>query len=121
MAKTIEVIGIPEAIASLKRYQRKKKKGIKKELLRGAIEVRDLAVDTVPVDTGRLKTSLQIDTSGLARLVMRTGTNVTYGKWVEFGTRVMGARPFLFPAFFSKEGEIIRRIGNVLKKDIRPR
>ena len=120
MAKTIEVIGIPQAIASLKKYQRKKKKDIKKELVKGAIEIRDLAVDVVPVDTRRLATSIQIDDSGLARLVMRVGTNVLYGKWVEFGTPKMAARPFLFPAFFAKEGEIIKRIGNVLKKDIRP-
>ncbi len=121
MAKTIRVVGIPEALASLKQYQVKKKKDIKRELKRGAIEVRDLAVDVVAVKTGRLKGSLQLDDSGLALLVMRVGTNVIYGKFVEFGTRKMAARPFLFPAFFAKEGEIIRRIGNVMKKDIRPK
>jgi HK97 gp10 family phage protein len=120
MAKTIRVVGIPEAIASLKRYQKKKRKDIQRELKRGAIEVRDLAVDMVAVKTGRLKGSLQIDDSDIHLLVMRVGTNVFYGVYVEFGTRKMAARPFLFPAFFAKEGEIIRRIGNVLKKDIRP-
>ncbi len=120
MAKVIRVVGIPQAIASLKKYQIKKKKDIKRELRRGAFQVADLAKDSVPVDTGRLRGSITIDDSDLVRLQMRVGTNVLYGKWVEFGTRKMAARPFLFPAFFSKEGEIIRRIGNVLKKDIRP-
>ena len=120
MGEVVRVVGIPEAIASLKKYQTKKKKDIKRELRRGAFQVADLAKDSVPVLTGRLRSSLTTDDSDLFRLVMRVGTNVLYGKWVEFGTRRMEARPFLFPSFFSHEGEIIRRIGNIMKKDIRP-
>lgn len=52
-----------------------------------------------PVDTGRLRSSIQYVPTG--RYSCQVGTNVFYGKFVELGTRKMGPRPFLFPAYQS--------------------
>lgn len=41
-----------------------------------------------------------------------------YGKFIEFGTRFMGAQPFLRPAFDSKKEDFIRELGNELGKRI---
>ena len=50
----------------------------------------------VPVDTGHLKASLHVDKlDDLAALV---STDVHYAKFVEYGTRHMGAQPYLIPA-----------------------
>jgi HK97 gp10 family phage protein len=53
--------------------------------------------DWPAVDTGRLRSSLQIDVANDA-LSAKVTTNVEYAGYVEFGTRKMKARPYLFPA-----------------------
>ncbi len=115
---TIKVKGIPEALASLKRYQSRKIEQIKEELSVGAFKVEGLAKDLVAVATGRLRASITTDDSDIAVLIMRVGTNVFYGPYIEFGTKRMPARPYLFPAFFAYENEIVKAIGRVLRKDI---
>ena len=115
---TIKVKGIPEALASLRKYQSKKKEQIKHELRKGAFKVEGLAKDVVAVDSGRLKSSITTDDSDIGILLMRVGTNVFYAVYVEFGTKRMPARPYLFPAFFAYENDIVKAIGRVLRKDI---
>ena len=55
---------------------------------------------------------------GPSELVYVVGTNVHYGPYVEFGTSKMVERPYLFPAYFSLEGETVAAIAKILKEDI---
>ena len=114
----IKVNGLPEALAKLKKYQSRKKKQIKVELEKGGRQVELLAKQTVPVDTTRLKSSIAVDLGDLGVLIVRVGTDVKYAPYVEFGTKFMGARPYLYPSFFTYENEIVKAIGRVLRKDI---
>jgi HK97 gp10 family phage protein len=45
-----------------------------------------------------------------------------YGHFLEFGTRFISARPFLRPAFFSKQGEALevfrRKLGEGIDKQL---
>ena len=81
-----------------------------KELARRAVEVERMAKRLCPVGTpestgirgyagGRLRSSitwsLARDARGLLALI---GSNVSYAPFVEFGTRYMGAQPYLRPA-----------------------
>ncbi len=72
---------------------------VAKDLLRRAIKVENAAKRYVPVDTGRLRSSigsdLQRDAIGLSAII---GSNVSYAIYVEMGTRYMRARPWLRPA-----------------------
>jgi len=115
---TIKVDGIPEALAKLKKYQFRKMNQIEDELRIGAFKIEGLAKDTVAVASGRLKSSITTDDSDAAVLIIRVGTNVKYAPYVEFGTKRMAAQPYLYPAFFAYENEIVKAIGRVLKKDI---
>lgn len=114
----IKVNGLPEALAKLRKYQSRKKKQIKDELAIGAFKIETLAKQTAPFETGRLSASITTDLSDLALLAARVGTDVKYAPFQEFGTRVMAAQPYLYPAFFSYENEIVKAIGKVLRKDI---
>lgn len=136
---TIKVTGIDEAIKNLKRYQTKKREEIKTTILKGGYKI-ELATkqncDKFKEPKGRLKGSITTDKSKIDRLIVYVGTNVYYAPYVEHGHRqtpgrfvpAIGKRlvrdfvpgvPFLFPAYFMYEGEIVRDIGKVLKKDIR--
>lgn len=71
-----------------------------KDLEKKAIQVESAAKRLAPVDTGRLRGSIshsapKVDGKGLYILI---GSDVEYAIYQEFGTRYMGAQPFLRPA-----------------------
>lgn len=72
---------------------------VAKEITRRTIAVDRQAKSLAPVDTGRLRSSINWrlghDSQGLVGIV---GTNVSYAIFQEFGTRYMAAQPFLRPA-----------------------
>ncbi len=115
---TIKVNGIPEALKNFKRYGVKTREHIKDVLRVGAFKIEGFAKDIVVVDTGRLRASITTDDSEIGVLIMRVGSDVVYAPYVEFGTKHMEARAYLFPAFFAYENDIVKGIGRVLRKDI---
>jgi len=64
------------------------------------INVQTRAKRQCPVDTGRLRASIQTSSPFRRgrRLVVTIGSNVKYAGFVERGTRFMRARPYLRPA-----------------------
>lgn len=70
-----------------------------KDLVKRALRVQRRAKQIAPVDTGRLRSSVEYEVGRDSRgLVARIGTDVTYAVYLEFGTRRMSPRPFLRPA-----------------------
>lgn len=66
-------------------------------------------------DTGRLVSSIfaEVLPSGLEAEV---GTTIKYGKFLEFGTSKMGARPWLHPAFERQKPRIRKRLEQEFQK-----
>jgi len=142
MAEQRVVRGIPEAIENLKKYQAVKVEAIKERLKKQAFRVELLAKEMVSVDTGRLKSSISTNWAGSdlgegktgagaeagdgvkrpegsKELLYVVGSNVKYAPYQEFGTKRMTARPYLFPAYFSLEGETIKALAKIMKEDVR--
>jgi HK97 gp10 family phage protein len=67
------------------------------EVSKATLDVEAKSKALVPVKTGTLRRSIHsvFENGGLTGLV---GPSVLYGKFVEFGTRRMGARPYMRPA-----------------------
>jgi len=87
-----------QAIASAIQAKIDQKRDQINEAIQGAgIDTEAMAKQSCPVDTGRLRASIKY-TPGI--LSCTVGTNVNYGPYVEFGTRRMAARAFLYPAFY---------------------
>lgn len=57
--------------------------------------------------------TVRLDADGLGGSV---GTDLAYGRYLEFGTRRMTARPWLQPAFESAKPRIRRRLADAVKK-----
>lgn len=65
-----------------------------------ALDCEALAKLHCPVDTGRLRASIETtQTEHQGAVTARVGTNVEYAPYVEFGTSQQAAQPFLYPAF----------------------
>jgi len=140
------VKGIPEVIANLKKYQIIKTQAIKDRLKKQAFKIELAAKEMCPVDTGRLRASISTNWAGSPmnegktgrqaksgdgikkptgpkELVYVVGTNVKYARVQEHGwpPKNITAQPYLFPAYFMHEGETIKAIGDIMKKDVRLR
>lgn len=59
--------------------------------------------------------------TGAKDLVFVVGSNVSYARTEEHGAEKgkRKGRPYLYPAYFMYEGEIVKDIGKVFKKDMR--
>jgi HK97 gp10 family phage protein len=76
------------------------------DIIRRAIKVQNGARRRAAVDTGRLRSSINV-TAPVVRdgaSGARIGTNVEYAIYVEKGTRYMRARPYLEPALQDARG-----------------
>lgn len=69
------------------------------------------AKDLCPVDTGNLRNSITHTSDGKAAYI---GTAVSYGKFVELGTRKMAAQPYLKPAAANHTGTY----ANIVKDEL---
>jgi len=64
------------------------------------------------VQTGTLRRSITHELHPTLPIA-RVGTNVTYGKWLELGTRKMARRPFMTPAYMK-----VRTVAAAIFRDI---
>lgn len=94
----VRIIGIDRLRRKLGALEAAEIAVVKRELVAAALNVQAGAKRRAPVDTGRLRNSITYEI-GDDGTVVRVGTNTQYAPYLEFGTRKMPARPFLFPAF----------------------
>lgn len=146
---TVKVGGVSEAIKNLKKYQFIKTEACKIVLKRHAFNIERATKEVAPVRYGRLKASYSVNWSGSnmgrakikspckspenpskpadaigkpsgpKELVYVVGSNVKYSPAQEFGGKGREPRPHLYPAYFMYEGEIVKDIGKVFKKDMK--
>jgi HK97 gp10 family phage protein len=84
----------------------------------GAELIQDMAITLVPVRTGLLKSTIHVEPTGqmMERLVRAGGGTVTYAAYVEYGTRKMGAQPYMRPSRDASEAEIVNLITRAVLK-----
>ena len=70
--------------------------------------------DPPATDTGRLRASIKSDLTDLVRLAAEVGTNVEYGRHLEYGTVNMAARPWLKPAYDKHIPGFLKEITKIL-------
>lgn len=71
------------------------------------IECQKLAKIACPVDTGRLRNSILYHPGDMECTV---DTNVSYSRFVEFGTRYMAAQPYLYPAYTTAKMHLMEKL-----------
>ena len=74
------------------------------------------AGDAPNTDTGRLVGSIAVENP--RRGTSFVGTSVEYGKYLEFGTSKMAARPWLRPAMERNQAKLTENITNAIKESI---
>jgi HK97 gp10 family phage protein len=137
-----ELKGLEDLKKNIAFYKALFPKASSRALMKTGFKVEGYAKQMCAVDTGRLRGSISTNWAGSgqpegktdkkaqpgdgmpqppgeAGMVVAVGTNVFYGPYVEFGTSKMEARPYLFPAYFAYETELIPEIISEAKKGIK--
>lgn len=121
-----EIKGLEELISKLNGLPDKlETKVVRSAVRKGAILVRDKAREKVPVDTGTLKKSIKVRNNRSGKGIIsfkigptsdkKRGTDIFYGRFVEFGTSKMAAKPFMRPALDESENEVLDVVINDIK------
>ena len=92
---TFEMYGIDEFISAVETFDFRMQEQVFLALSQWAGNVEALAKQLVPVRTGFLRSSIYAYINGWVATV---GASAPYASFVEFGTRYMQARPYLYPA-----------------------
>ncbi len=105
-----------------------------KALRKIGIVIAGQSILMVPVQTGRLRGSITYATArertdakikgdGVSQPkdkdTVHIGSNVEYSNYVEFGTKYMGAQPFLRPAFDRNKKNVSKIFANEIKAAFR--
>jgi HK97 gp10 family phage protein len=91
----IDVAGAEEFKQAMKQFDSGMQRQVHERLANWAAEVKESAGQRVPVKTGQLRDSIY---AKIGEWVAEVGAEASYAVFVEFGTRYMRARPFLYPA-----------------------
>lgn len=89
------VEGVEEFRHVMRRFDVSMQKHVHRQLESWAEDVKVLARQLVPVRTGYLRNTIY---AKIREWIATVGAEASYACWVEFGTRYMHARPFLYPA-----------------------
>jgi HK97 gp10 family phage protein len=123
-----EVKGLKELIATLERIPKELDKDVEQILEANAREIELQAKKFAPVGTpestgikgyigGSLRNNIKAYRENKKTWAIKANYSNTapYSIFVEFGTRFMNARPFLFPAFFKQRSQFIDDLEALLK------
>ncbi len=92
---SVNIDGIEPLQDAMVRVDSQLQKHVHRQLVSWASDVKASAKRIVPVRTGHLRNSIYSKIDGW---VAQIGAEATYAYFVEFGTRFMQARPYLYPA-----------------------
>jgi len=116
----IEIIGLTELEEKLSNLDVKLSRALDEALEEIAEKIRDDAKSLVPVDTCALRKSIRIEKKGKLQVSVvagdggiinpRTGREVNYAGYVEFGTSRMSPQPYMQPALEKNREEILKTV-----------
>jgi HK97 gp10 family phage protein len=87
--------GVEELKLAFQKFDSGMQQYVQRQLAMWAEDVKTLATQLVPVKTGHLQSSIY---ARIQEWIAEVDAEATYALFVEFGTRFMQARPYLFPA-----------------------
>ena len=108
-----KVLGLEKLLRQLTNLNDNIEQGIEQGIAKGALRVEADAKENTPVDTGKLRASIQ---TSLEPTRAEVGTNVEYAPYVEMGTSKMAAQPFLYPALAADKQKILQDVKDAIKK-----
>jgi hypothetical protein len=111
---TLSLKGADKVFKNLKAYPEKVQKAVDNSMMINMTDINADQVNTVAVDTGRLKGTLHPPIKEQGNWVLTAGTD--YAIHLEYGTVKMAAQPFFFPPYFKRYNKIIKDAKNAIER-----
>ena len=111
---SIEITGLESVKAKLLDVNSSLSINVNKAIMDGGFLVERDAKKRCPVDTGRLRSSINTRKTGNLEVTVMDG--VDYGKFIEYGTSKMRAQPFMRPAANAQKPAIISLVNLAVKR-----
>ena len=105
----IELKGVEGLKSKLFNLVGKVRRGTEDTVAETLLLIESDAKQFAPVDTGRLRSSIHTELAP-NRLSGSVEVGVSYGIFLEFGTRYQRAQPFLFPAYEKNRAAFVARL-----------
>jgi len=115
MGIRIQIKGFKKVRKIIERYPIEKIKEVGNQVEITARAIEKTAKQLVPVDTGRLRSSIRPYPIGWS-LEKSIEARTHYAKYIEFGTRRYSGKPFMRPAFQKHKKGFDRAIKRILEK-----
>lgn len=121
---SVEIIGLRELDTALQNLAwPAARRALRKGMRAGANVVRDEARAKAPVRTGNLKRKIRTrersEEGGNMRFAVEIPRDAFYGRFLEYGTSKMAAKPFLRPAAENKTEAAVTRMRDSLEEAIK--
>ena len=118
---TVKITGQEKLISDIRKASADVQDDARKVLNEQAEIIRDDAKSRAPVDSGTLQKSIKASKTkkSLNASVSAGGGDAYYAPFVEFGTRSMDARPFLYPAGRAHEEETGKKLVEAMTKTLK--
>lgn len=103
-------------LKTMDKYPKDKQDLVVKSIEAAAFDTMAEAKRNAPVDTGRLRSDVQLIERRKDGLGITVGNTVHYAPHQEYGTKHMKAQPYLLPAWRKATARLIKDINTVFKK-----
>jgi HK97 gp10 family phage protein len=115
----IQLEGMTELVRQLERLGAKAEQVKKDALQAGAEIIQKAASEKAPKDTGKLAKNIVIsDINEDGTVDIGPDPDRFYGRFLEFGTSKMAARPFLQPAFEENKDQVQQKMAQVIRRGL---
>lgn len=92
---SLDIEGVEQFQAAMAKFDSSMQRHVHRRLVSLAADIKASARQKVPVKTGHLRSTIY---ARVRTWVAEVGAEAAYAMYVEFGTRYMRARPYLYPA-----------------------
>ena len=123
---SMELDGIGDLLNKISSLGKAGERAENKALKKAGEVILEEAKNNVPIVSGKLKKGLKV--SGIKKsegnkyvlvgITKEDNSEIFYGKFLEFGTSKMSAKPFMAPAYATKKTEAKNIIKDELKKEL---
>lgn len=121
MAK-VELTGVKELLNEVEKLGAKGNQIENKALREAGALMKESIAREAPRRTGKLKKSIEVSgvrtKDGMKHVQVGPGKDGYYGKFVEFGTVKMRARPFMAPGYENAKSQALDKIAQELRKGL---
>ena len=113
MSRTVRMVGLNQYIKAVQKKPAQVEQAVDREIKLSSLRIEKKSKQQSPFDTGWLSNNIYANV--VRSMVAEVVSPVEYSIFIELGTRVMMAQPFLFPALKADWPLLQKRLNKLMR------